>query len=237
MSKVAAEMLIEKLSATGVNVMGLATGGTPEGMYKQLVKLASERNFSFKDIHTVNLDEYVGLSDEHPNSYHTYMRNHLFDHIDIPDANTHLPNGLAENLDGECERYEKMITDLEQVNIQLLGIGANGHIGFNEPGTSFNSKTQVVQLAESTREANARFFENEAEVPTHAITMGIQTIMESKEIVLLASGSSKAEALYELICGKQVTEKVPATVLQRHPNLTVIADEEALHLVNSVQHS
>ncbi|MBM7095963.1 glucosamine-6-phosphate deaminase [Bacillus sp. H-16] len=232
MSRCAALHFIGKLSDEEVNVMGLATGGTPEGMYKELIKESKKRGFSFKYIHTVNLDEYVGLRADDPHSYHTYMRRHLFDHIDIPEKNVHLPDGAAGNPETECERYEQLIRDLKKVNIQLLGIGENGHIGFNEPGTSFNSRTHVIELTPSTREANARFFSGIDAVPTHAITIGIETIMEAEEIVLLASGKNKSKALYHLICSNKVTEDIPATVLKEHPNLTIIADKEALALID-----
>ncbi|TMW70941.1 glucosamine-6-phosphate deaminase [Alteribacter natronophilus] len=234
MSLRAAELLLKRLKDPETDVIGLATGGTPKGMYRELIRLSRENNVSFKNVHTVNLDEYVGLAHDDPNSYHTYMARYLFDHIDIPKENTHLPDGTAKDLERECARYEEMIKELREINVQLLGIGENGHIGFNEPGTPFHSRTQVIALAPSTREANARYFNSMDDVPTHAITMGIDTIMDSLEIVLLASGTNKAEALRALVDGDDVTEEVPATVLKNHPNLTVIADDDALSKVTSL---
>ncbi|MDQ0256085.1 glucosamine-6-phosphate deaminase [Evansella vedderi] len=230
MSKRAAQFVYEDLVNRRIKVMGMATGGTPIGFYKQLVRLYKKGDFSFKGIQTVNLDEYVGLSPENPNSYHQYMYQHLFQHIDIQRDQTHLPNGAAEDLERECVRYEQLIEELGGIDLQLLGIGENGHIGFNEPGTSFHSNTHVVNLTTATREANARYFNDRREVPKQAITMGIDTIMKSKKILLLASGKEKAQAIYRLLYDK-VDESCPATILQRHPNITIIADNEALSLV------
>ncbi|PYZ92071.1 glucosamine-6-phosphate deaminase [Salipaludibacillus keqinensis] len=234
MSEKASQLVVDKINESNVNVLGLATGGTPVGLYKRLIKKINKGKASFSNIHTVNLDEYIGLSADDPNSYHRYMDDVLFKHINIPKSQTHLPNGDAEDVQLECLRYEALIHELGGVDLQLLGIGNNGHIGFNEPGSSFSGRTQVVELAPSTIEANARYFSDEEMVPRQAITMGIQTIIESKGILLLASGLDKAEAIQELIEG-EVSESCPATVLQKHSDLTIIADEQALSLVTSLK--
>ena len=230
LSEKACEFLAEQLADPSVNVVGLATGGTPLGVYKKMVELYNNEKISFQHIHTLNLDEYVGLPQWDFNSYHQYMCRHLFNHIDIPFEQTHIPSGVAANLEEECRQYEKLIRDLGGVDIQLLGIGSNGHIGFNEPGTPFDTKTHIVDLTPSTREVNARYFDEEGQVPHRAITMGINTIMQSKKVLLIASGLSKAKALKQLIQGEE-DEQIPATILQNHHDLTIIADENALNLV------
>lgn len=200
--------------------MGLATGGTPLALYR----LWRKSDIDTSNMRSINLDEYVGISKDHPNSYHHYMVDNLFK--DKPFLESFLPNGKAKNVAEECERYENLIKRFP-IDIQLLGIGNNGHIGFNEPGTLFNSKTHIVELTSSTREANRRFFEEDEKVPTHAITMGISTIVKAKKIILIAKGESKSEALYHAFKGK-VTENCPASVLQNHPNILVVANKEAL---------
>ncbi|MRG87767.1 glucosamine-6-phosphate deaminase [Salinibacillus xinjiangensis] len=227
MSKQAARRIIEQVRQNPESTLGLATGGTPEGTYKELIKDYQENQTSYKQIRTFNLDEYVGLAPDDPNSYHFYMNQNLFDHIDIPSENIHLPNGLAEDLEAECQRYDDLIAELDGIDLQILGIGENGHIGFNEPGTSFQSHTHVETLTESTREANARYFESLRDVPTHALTMGISTILLSREILLMASGEHKAEAIYKLFY-EDVDEQMPASILKTHDNVTLIADEQAL---------
>lgn len=227
MSEKAAAFISETVRRKPNAVLGMATGGTAVGTYQCLIQDFNEHNTSYKQAYTVNLDEYVGMDPNHEQSYHTYMDNHFFQHIDLPKEHQHIPNGKALDLEAECKRYEEAIEALGGVDLQLLGIGHNGHIGFNEPGTSFDSKTQVVKLAESTRNANARYFDHMDEVPTHAITMGIATILKSKKILLLVSGKEKAEILYKLLTS-DVTESIPATALKTHPNVTVIADKEAL---------
>jgi glucosamine-6-phosphate deaminase len=226
MSERAGDLLMEKVNTESKPVLGLATGSTPEGMYAYLSKKYKEGKVSFSDVHTFNLDEYVGLEANDPNSYMYYMKKHLFHHIDLPEQNAHLPDGEKENLEEECKAYEKEIERAGKIDLQMLGIGLNGHIGFNEPGTSFKSRTHIVALDESTRQANARFFDSIEEVPTQALTMGIETIMESKEILLLISGEGKADTLAKLLEGK-VTEDFPASILHDHPNVTIIADEAA----------
>ncbi|MFC0525388.1 glucosamine-6-phosphate deaminase [Pontibacillus salicampi] len=227
MNQKAAELMLERIRKNPSTTLGLATGGTPEATYEYLVEDFQKQGTSYEHITTYNLDEYVGLSKDNPNSYHAYMQEHLFQHINIPLENTHIPNGLAEDLDTECDRYDTHIHGHGGIDLQLLGIGENGHIGFNEPGTSFGSRTHVVELAESTREANARFFDSIEAVPTHAITMGIQTILKAREIMLLISGERKRDALHRLLHGG-ISEDFPASALKDHPNLTVITDEDAL---------
>lgn len=222
--------MIEKIRSNPDMTLGLATGSTPKGVYAELIKDHLENGTSYEKITTINLDEYIGLPSSDPNSYRYFMNIVLFNHLNIPLENTNLPNGTADDINQECLRYEQLIKDLIDIDLQVLGIGRNGHIGFNEPGTSFKSRTHVVKLAESTRKANARFFESIDEVPTHAITMGIASILDSREIVLLASGSAKAEAIRRLVNGEP-DEQFPASALKLHPNVTIIADEEALRLV------
>lgn len=227
MSQKSCKMFVEVLKNIDQPVFGLATGSTPIGMYERLVKLHKEGEISFKDVTTFNLDEYIGLPADHPQSYHYFMEDILFKHVDISSENTHLPNGVAEDLEQECKDFEKLIEEAGGIDLQILGIGENGHIAFNEPGSKFDGKTAIVDLAQATLEANSRFFDSIEDVPTQAITMGIGTIMKADKIILLASGSSKAEAMKQVVNGP-VTEDVPATILQRHPNVTIIADEEAL---------
>lgn len=227
MSKKAAEYIIEKVTKQPHIHLGLATGGTPIGTYAQLIDDHQQNGTTYQDVITFNLDEYIGLSENDPNSYRYYMNDHLFDHLDIKKNNTFIPNGSARDIKKECLNYEKLIEKHGGIDLQLLGIGSNGHIGFNEPGTSFQSKTHIVTLAPSTRQANARFFHRPEDVPTHAITMGIATIMKSKEILLLISGEKKKEAFFKLLNG-EMTESFPASVLRNHPCVTIIADKAAI---------
>ncbi|WP_100332248.1 glucosamine-6-phosphate deaminase [Bacillus xiapuensis] len=227
MSEQAARLIMDRLRQKPKLVLGLATGGTPEGTYQKLIENHRTEGMSYRQVTTFNLDEYVGIPKMHPNNYFYYMKHRLFDHIDLPPEKAYLPNGEAEDLQTECARYEHLLKKAGGIDVQLLGIGVNGHIGFNEPGTSFESLTHVVELDESTRKANARFFSSIEEVPHQAITMGIQTIMCAREIVLLAAGEAKAEAMTRLLSGS-VTEQFPASVLNHHPHVTVIADEAAL---------
>lgn len=230
LAKAAGEMIVEKVRANPEIVLGLATGGTPIGTYEYLIEDHKKNGTSYSKASSVNLDEYIGLPKTDPNSYYSFMKTNLFDHLDIQPDRTFIPDGSAADLEAECANYEKKIAGLGGVDLQLLGIGRNGHIAFNEPGTSFDSRTHVISLAEDTIKDNARFFSSPEDVPTKAITMGISTILESKEIILLAYGKSKAEALYSLVKG-DITEDFPASVLQRHGNVTIIADEDALSLI------
>ncbi|WP_054711020.1 glucosamine-6-phosphate deaminase [Bacillus sp. JCM 19041] len=226
MSEVAANLLFQRVKEADALSLGVATGGTPEETYTRLAKKANESKQSFSHVNTYNLDEYVGLLPQHPNSYRYYMEQHLFTKIDIPKEQTHLPDGTAVDLHDECNRYDRLIKNGGGIDVQLLGIGANGHIGFNEPGTPFETGTHLVELTNETREANARYFTTKDSVPTKAITMGIATIMEAKEIVLLVSGQSKALAFAKLMDG-EITEEFPASVLNKHANVIIIADKAA----------
>lgn len=230
MSKIACSLLVQHIQQNDAPVLGLATGSTPENLYSCLIEEYRQGKVSFRSVSTFNLDEYVGLGRREANSYHFYMNEKFFKHIDIPIVQVHLPNGLSQELEQECLDYETRVQRAGFIDIQVLGLGLNGHIGFNEPGTPFSSRTHVVDLAQSTRRANARFFSGIEEVPTQAISMGIATIMESKKILLLVSGKEKAEALYRMMNSK-VSEEFPASVLQTHPDVTVIADELALSKV------
>ncbi|HHW36492.1 MAG TPA: glucosamine-6-phosphate deaminase [Bacillales bacterium] len=231
LSKQAADYFIKKIQSSPAMIIGLATGSTPEGMYRYLVQDYQENRISFRNITTFNLDEYIGLDGSNENSYRFFMNNHLFDHIDIEKSNVHIPCGTSKDSSAECATYEQLIKAHGGIDLQLLGIGGNGHIGFNEPGSSFQSRTSIVELTDKTRRDNARFFNTFEEVPTEAITMGIATIMESKEIVLLASGEGKREAMRLLLEGR-VSEDFPASYLHNHSNVTVIADEAALAGLN-----
>lgn len=230
MSDRAAEIIINRILYNPQITLGLATGSTPLGVYKRMIDDHRKNGTSYKGVHTINLDEYIGLDKDDPNSYYYFMKENLFDHIDIPLSQCHIPNGTAQDLKEECERFEQLIQSVGGIDFQLLGIGPNGHIGFNEPGTPFQSRTHIVPLTEETRQANSRFFNSIDEVPKMAITMGIETILQSKEIMLLASGKSKAEAMKNLIHG-EIHKSIPGSALKRHKNVTIIADEEALQFV------
>ncbi|TFD99815.1 glucosamine-6-phosphate deaminase [Jeotgalibacillus salarius] len=226
MSKHTAGMVGDLIKHQEKPILGLATGGTPIGMYQLLVRQYREGLLSFKHVRSFNLDEYIGLDPTHAKSYHRYMNEHLFLHVDMPFHQTYVPDGMAKNLDKVCRSYEKLLKKIGPPDLQILGIGENGHIGFNEPGSDFNGHTHVIRLADSTREANARYFQSIDEVPTHAITMGIKSILRSKKIVLMASGEKKAAAVKRLLEGSP-DEDFPASALCRHPNVTLVADEAA----------
>lgn len=230
MSLKAAELIANRLKEKEKFVLGLATGGTPEGAYKLLIEWNKAKKLTFAHVTSFNLDEYIGLDRENPSSYYYFMMDNLFNHVDIDRNMIHIPNGLAADLDEECARYETAIASAGGIDLQLLGIGQNGHIAFNEPGTSFDSKTHIIELTPSTREVNARFFDDPNEVPSQAITMGIDSIMQSKELLLLASGKEKADAMKQLIEG-EITEAFPASALKQHTRFTIIADKAALSKV------
>lgn len=221
MSKLAAAIFKDELKHNPKMVLGLATGGTPEGFYKELVEAYRAGELSFEQAQSYNLDEYVGINPTNEASYHYYMDQHLFNHVDMKRENIHVPKGDTADLQAAAAQYDTMIEAAGGVDIQLLGIGVNGHIGFNEPGTPFALGTNVVELTESTREANKIYFNSIDEVPTHAITMGIQTIMNAKKVVLLISGASKQEAMERLRSG-EVSEGFPASALHNHRDVTVI---------------
>lgn len=226
LSKEAARLIADEVTHNPATILGLATGGTPVGMYRELISLHQKEGVDFSQASSFNLDEYVGLSSHHPQSYRTYMEENLFSHINLPADNTNIPRGDVADLDAECKRYEQAIVDAGGIDIQVLGIGNNGYIGFNEPGSTKDTTTRVVQLTDSTIEANARYFDTVEEVPTKAVSMGIQTILGAKKIILLASGKAKAEAVQRMLEG-EATPDVPASLLQQHPDVTVIVDEEA----------
>ncbi|MBE3592427.1 MAG: glucosamine-6-phosphate deaminase [Thermoanaerobacter sp.] len=230
MSKKAAEIVKKQIKEKHNTVLGLATGSTPLGMYKLLIEMYKRGEIDFSNVITFNLDEYIGLSPDHPQSYHYFMFHNFFNHINVKKENVHIPNGIAEDLEEECRKYEGEIEKAGGIDLQILGIGVNGHIGFNEPEESIETKTHVVTLTEDTINANKRFFKSAEEVPRKAITMGLGSIMKAKKIVLLASGKNKAEAIKETIKG-QLTTKVPATVLALHPDVTIIIDKEAASLI------
>ena len=221
LSKIAATIFIDQLKKDSSTVFGMATGGTPEGFYKKLVAAYKAGEVSFKQAKSFNLDEYIGINPANEASYHYYMDYNLFNHIDMKRENIYLPAGNKSNLEKAAAEYDALINAAGNIDIQLLGIGVNGHIGFNEPGTPFDLGTNIVELAQSTREANQVYFDSIDDVPTHAITMGIKTILSSKKIVLLISGASKQEAFERLRSGV-VTEDFPASALHNHPDVTVI---------------
>ena len=225
-SRKAANIMSAQIIMKPNAVLGLATGSTPVGLYKQLIEWYNKGDLDFSQITSVNLDEYKGLSGDNDQSYRYFMNHNLFDHININKENTSVPCGTAEDLQAECERYEQLVEQTGGVDIQLLGIGNNGHIAFNEPCEEFPEKTHVVDLTQNTIEANARFFESMDQVPKKALTMGIGTIMKAKKIVLLANGPKKAQTIYDTVYGP-ITPKVPASVLRLHPDVTIFVDEEA----------
>lgn len=227
MSRRAAQVIAAEIAHNPACVLGLATGSTPEGAYKYLVDWYEKGFLSFTDVRSVNLDEYVGLSPDHDQSYRYFMRSNLFDHVDIAPENTRVPDGLAADTTAFCAEYDAYIRSLGYVDLQLLGIGRNGHIGFNEPGDCFVKETHVVDLAESTIDANSRFFATRDDVPKQAISMGIGAIMGAKKVLLCASGEEKADAIYNSVRGP-ITPKCPGSILQLHPNVVLVADEAAL---------
>ncbi|UAL46418.1 glucosamine-6-phosphate deaminase [Sutcliffiella horikoshii] len=233
LSQVAAEIIIKKVKQNPNLVIGMATGSTPTKLYKFLIKDYKENGTSYQGITTFNLDEYVGLDKNDLNSYYEYMNRNLFKHINISIENTHIPNGKAEDLEIECRNYEQKLHNKGPIDIQILGLGENGHIGFNEPGTRFDSRTHVVKLTESTRKANARFFETMEDVPSHAITMGIDSIMNAKEILLLVSGKNKGKA-YEQLMNGSLSDFFPASILKKHPCVRIIADNTVLQNSNII---
>ncbi len=212
------------------SVLGLATGSSPVGAYQQLIEWNKKGDVDFSKVRTVNLDEYVGLGAADSQSYVRFMRENFFDHINIAPQNTHLPNGLEKDAAKQCAEYDAIIRSLGGVDLQLLGIGHNGHIGFNEPSDVFVKGTHCVDLTQNTIDANARFFEDETQVPRQAYTMGVLDIMQAKRVVMIVTGKAKAQILYDAVCGP-VTPQVPASIMQLHPDFILVADEEALSLI------
>ncbi|EER68537.1 glucosamine-6-phosphate deaminase [Gemella haemolysans] len=209
------------------STLGLATGGSPTGLYAEIIADHKAGNFSYKNVRSYNLDEYVGISYDHPESYHKFMETNLFDHIDIEKENTHVPDASAEDLEDALKSYQEALNDAN-IDVQLLGVGSNGHIGFNEPGTSFDTGVHIVDLKQETIEANSRFFNNDINlVPKQAVTMGIKDIMKAKHIILLAFGKAKQDAIRSLVADEEITENIPCTILKNHPSVYVIVDKEA----------
>ncbi|MBN1066958.1 glucosamine-6-phosphate deaminase [Clostridium botulinum] len=231
LSEKAAQIIMSQITLKSNSILGLATGSTPIGMYKKLVEMYENKMIDFSDVKTFNLDEYQNLPISNDQSYHYFMDDNLFNYINVKRENIHIPNGMANDIENECVKYDNLIKEAGGIDIQVLGIGNNAHIGFNEPTVNFEKKTYVVELEESTKIANARFFNSLDEVPSKAITMGIGSIFESKKIMLLATGKNKAKAIYDTIYGK-VTPEVPASILQFHDDLIVILDKEAASLLN-----
>lgn len=230
LSRKAANIIFAQVTMKPDCVLGLATGSSPVGTYEQLTQWYKMGDLDFSNVTSVNLDEYKGLSPENDQSYRYFMNTNLFDHVNIDKAHTFVPNGLEPDSEKACREYDEIIENVGGIDLQLLGLGHNGHIGFNEPADAFTKSTNCVNLTESTIEANKRFFESEADVPRQAYTMGIGTIMKAKKIVVVVSGKDKADILKKVVCGP-VTPKVPASVLQLHPDVTIVADEAALSMM------
>ena len=226
MSRKAANIISAQIITKPNCVLGLATGSSPIGTYDQLIEWYEKGDLDFSQVSSVNLDEYRGLDHVHDQSYYYFMHEHLFDRVNINPANTNVPDGTEPDAEKECRRYEELIASYGGVDLQLLGLGHNGHIGFNEPAPAFDKETHCVDLTESTIEANKRFFASADDVPRQAYTMGIGTIMKAKKILVVVSGEDKAEIVAKAFCG-DVTPEVPASILQFHPDVTVVVDEAA----------
>lgn len=222
----AAEIVTHQIRQKPDSVIGFATGSTPHGLYERLIENYEKRGLDFSKVTSFNLDEYVGLPPSHSQSYHYYMWENLFKHINIDPSNVHIPHGMADDIDYFCQWYEKRIEQYGGIDLQILGIGSNGHIAFNEPGSSLGSRTRIKTLTDKTVQDNARFFEEEENIPRYAITMGIGTIMEAGKLVLVASGENKAEAIKDTLEGP-VTAMIPATIVQMHRQAHVLIDEPA----------
>ncbi|NUP89659.1 MAG: glucosamine-6-phosphate deaminase [Candidatus Sumerlaeia bacterium] len=226
MSKVAADIIADQIKRRPNCVLGLATGGTPVGTYKELIRRHKEGKLDFSKVVTFNLDEYVGLPVTHDQSYHYFMHDNLFNHVNVAPQNVHVPPGMAPDIEAACAWYEQEIDKAGGIDLQLLGIGGDGHIAFNEPGSSLASRTRLKTLTEETIKDNARFFEKESDVPRFAVTMGVGTILEARKLLLIANGKKKAKVTAEFIEGP-ITSQITATALQLHPNAVVVLDEEA----------
>lgn len=231
LNEAGAGMIVRLLQTNPRAKLGLATGGTPVGIYKELVSACKQGLVSFSKASSFNLDEYIGLDRHHPASYYTFMQEQLLAHVDIAPEQCHIPNGMAGDLEAECLRYEALLDQVGQIDLQLLGIGHNGHIGFNEPDGALVRGTHVVELREQTRAANARFFNTPDQVPTRAITMGVGTIMKAKMILLVVRGKDKADIVKQALQGP-ITSECPASLLQTHPSVVVLLDSEAGSLLS-----
>jgi glucosamine-6-phosphate deaminase len=226
MSRQAARMVAKVLNSKPNSVLGLATGSTPLALYQELVRMHKEEGLDFSQVTTFNLDEYVGLNRNHPQSYHYFMYENLFKHVNVPKQNVYIPSGTTDNYQAFCRWYEQRIKECGGIDLQILGIGSDGHIAFNEPTSSLGSRTRIKTLAKQTIEDNARFFKTREEVPVYAITMGVGTIMEARQIVLVANGAKKASAVAQAIEGP-ITSMITASALQMHPDVTYYLDREA----------
>jgi glucosamine-6-phosphate deaminase len=233
MSKKAANMVAAQILLKPNSVLGLATGSTPLMTYQFLIKLYRDETINFDEVTTFNLDEYVGIEPNNVNSYHYYMEDNFFKHVNVIKDNKYIPMGTALDVDMECREYEKRIHSKGGIDFQILGIGNNGHIGFNEPDLKFEAVTHPIDLDEETIKANSRFFSSEEEVPKKAITMGVKTIMNARKVILLANGLNKAETVYKSIFGK-IDPALPASILQLHPDVTFILDKEAASLLPDI---
>ena len=227
MSRKAANIISAQIIMKPNCVLGLATGSSPAGTYKQLIEWYKKGDLDFSQVTSINLDEYKGLSPENDQSYRYFMNTNLFDHVNIDKSRTFVPNGLEEDSEKACSDYNQIIAASGGIDLQLLGLGHNGHIGFNEPGAAFERETHCVDLTDSTIEANKRFFASEEDVPRQAYTMGIKSIMQAKKILVIVSGADKAEILQKVLHGP-ITPSVPASILQMHNDVTIVADEAAL---------
>ena len=230
LSQKAAQLVAQQIQQKPASVIGFATGSTPLGLYQELVAMYQNKEITFNQITSFNLDEYLGLSRNHPQSYYRFMWDHLFSHVGMEDRRINFPPGIFQDGQSICEQYEDEMEKSGGIDLQILGIGVNGHIGFNEPSEAFTLQTHVVELAEETIHANARFFDNEDEVPRYAITMGVRSIMRARSILLLASGENKAEAIQKMFTDK-ADPQVPASILQLHSNVTLLVDKEAASLL------
>ena len=234
LSQMAAEIVAEQVQTNKNSVLGLPTGSTPEGMYAILSKIHQQDNLDFSEVITFNLDEYVGLAPDHPQSYHYYMKHHFFKQVNVKSCNINIPSAEKMKPEKVCREYDQKINNFGGIDLQVLGIGTNGHIGFNEPNRFLSVDTHIVDLTEETVEANSRFFKSKKEVPRRAVTMGVGSIMKAKKIVLLASGFNKAKAVKEMLSGK-VTTELPASLLQLHHDTLVILDQDAAYLFQAKQ--
>ena len=230
MSRIAANIISEQIIIKPDCVLGLATGSSPIGTYNQLVRWYEKGDLDFSEVTTINLDEYKGLSPDNPQSYRYFMNHHLFDRVNIQKSRTYVPDGLEADAEKACADYNAIIKNCGGIDLQLLGLGRNGHIGFNEPGAAFEKETHCVNLTQSTIDANSRFFSSEEEIPKQAYTMGIKSIMQAHKILVIVNGIQKAEIVKQAFFGP-IPPQVPASVLQLHPDVTLVADKEALSLL------
>jgi glucosamine-6-phosphate deaminase len=231
MSNEAAKLIADRLRKKPNLVLGFATGSTPLGLYKELIRMHKEEGLDFSKVTSFNLDEYVGLPPFHKQSYHYFMHENFFNHVNINPRYIHIPHGMAKDINIFCDWYENRIKECGGIDLQILGVGCNGHIAFNEPGSSLGSRVRIKTLTEKTRKDNTRFFESIDEVPKYAITMGVGTVMDSKELLLLANGESKADAIKAAVEGP-ITAMCPASIVQLHRNVYVMVDRKAASMLS-----